>query len=201
MLPTVREHDAADGDVEVRVQVTNAGGRAGREVVQVYTGLDSVAVQRPERELKAFAVVALDAGESREVTLTVRRADLAYWNVRADRWVVEGGAYAVDVAASSRDIRSSVTVEVTGDALAMPLTRESSRAEVFAHPVAGPIIWQAMAPMAAAMEGPAAILPEGVDMAKMMGSFPIGRIGMLAGEAFGPEQVDQLLAMANASDA
>ncbi len=191
----------ADGDVEVRVTVTNTGKRSGREVVQAYTGLVSAAVLRPERELKAFALVALEAGESREVLLTIRRADLAYWNARADRWVVEGGAYAVGVAASSRDLRSSTTVEVVGDTVVMPLTRESSLAEVFAHPVAGPIVQQAMAQMASLMEGAASIMPEGVDMAKMMGSFPIGRIGMIAGDSFGPEQVDQLLAMANASDA
>ncbi|MHA7132684.1 glycoside hydrolase family 3 C-terminal domain-containing protein [Oerskovia turbata] len=188
----------ADGDVEVRLTVANTGDRAGREVVQVYTGLASAAVQRPERELKAFAIVALEPGESREVVLTVRRSDLAYWHARADRWVVEGGEYTVDVAASSRDVRSSTTVAVDGDPLVLPLTRESSLAEVFAHPVAGPIVQQAMAQTASAMAG-ASILPEGVDMMRMLGSFPIGRIGMIAGDGFGPEQVDALLATANAS--
>ena len=191
----------ADGDLEVRVTVTNTGDRAGREIVQAYTGLASGAVQRPVRELKAFALVALEAGESREVLLTIRRTDLAYWHVRADRWVVEAGAYTVDVAASSRDIRSSTSVDVAGDTVLLPLDRESSLAEVFAHPVAGPIVQQAMAQMASALEGASAIMPEGVDMAKMMGSFPIGRIGMIAGENFGPEQIDQLLEMANASGA
>lgn len=189
----------ADGDIEVRVTVTNTGDRAGREIVQAYTGLDSEAVQRPGRELKAFTLVSLEAGESAEVLLTIRRADLAYWHVRADRWVVEGGAYTVDVAASSRDIRSSTTVQIAGDTVSLPLTRESSMAEAFAHPVAGPIMQAAMAQMAQAMEGAASIMPEGVDAAKMMGSFPIGRIGMIAGESFGPEQIEKLLAMANSS--
>ena len=188
----------ADGDIEVRVTITNTGERAGREVVQAYTGLASGAVQRPERELKAFELVLLEPGESREVVLVIRRADLAYWNVRADRWIVEGGAYTVDVAASSRDIRSTVTVDVAGDVVVMTLTRESSMAEVMAHPVAGPIVRQTMAQMASAMGDMSSILPDGVDPAKMMASFPIGRIGMIAGDSFGPEQVDQLLAMANA---
>lgn len=189
----------ADGDIEVRVTVTNTGDRTGREIVQAYTGLNSEAVQRPGRELKAFTLVSLEAGESAEVLLTIRRADLAYWHVRADRWVVEGGAYTVDVAASSRDIRSSTTVQIAGDTVSLPLTRESSMAEAFAHPVAGPIMQAAMAQMAQAMEGAASIMPEGVDAAKMMGSFPIGRIGMIAGESFGPEQIEKLLAMANSS--
>lgn len=188
----------AAGDLEVRVPVTNTGDRAGREVVQVYTGLAASAVQRPVRELKAFAGVTLQPGKTREVVLTVRRADLAYWHVRADRWVVEGGSYTVEVAASSRDLRSSTEVEVVGDVVGLPLTRESSLGEVFAHPVAGPIVMQAMAQMTEMLDGASAIMPEGVDMQKMMDSFPIGRIGMMAGEDFSPEMVDQLLAIANA---
>lgn len=84
---------AENGDIAVTVPVTNTGDRAGREVVQVYTSLPGSPVQRPQRELKTFASVALEAGETRSVTVTVRRKDLAYWDIRADRWVVEGGSY------------------------------------------------------------------------------------------------------------
>lgn len=194
----------ADGDVEVRVTVSNTGDRAGREVVQVYTSLPGSGVQRPQRELKAFASVALEPGESREVVLTVRRKDLAYWDIRTDRWVVEGGDYVVDVAASSRDIRSSVTVAVEGDAVMVPLSRTSSMGEVLSHPVAGPIVQAAIAQMMGGIgDSTASIMPEGVDMSKMMESFPIGRLGMmgaLAGDGGGvsPEMIDGLIAMANA---
>ena len=188
----------ADGDLEVRVTLTNTGDRDGREVVQVYTSLAQSSVQRPVRELKAFESVALKAGESREVTLTVRRSDLAYWHVAAQRWIVEGGDYTVDVAASSRDLRLQATVALNGDTVVLPLTRESSLGEVFAHPIAGPIVQQAMAPMASTMDGPASIMPEGVDMMRMLESFPLGRIGMIAGDDFSTEQIDQLIAISNA---
>ncbi|WP_344093936.1 glycoside hydrolase family 3 C-terminal domain-containing protein [Microbacterium deminutum] len=193
----------ADGDVDVRVTVSNTGGRAGREVVEVYTSLPGGTVQRPERELKAFASVALEAGESREVVLTVRRKDLAYWDIRTDSWVVEGGEYVVDVAASSRDIRSSVTVPIEGDPIVLKLSRTSSIGEVMAHPVVGPIVQAAIAQMMGSMEGAASIMPEGVDMTKMMESFPIGRAGMFAAASGGeggvnPEMIDGLIAMANA---
>ena len=189
----------ADGDVEVRVTITNTGAVAGREVVQVYTSLPASDVQRPVRELKAFASVALEAGESREVVMAVRRQDLAYWNVRAQAWTVEGGDYVVDVAASSRDLRARATVSVEGDARTTPLTRESSLAEVLAHPVAGPIVQQALAQMGGGLlDGASSVMPEGVDMMQMMGSFPIGRLGMIAGDGFPPEAIDQLLAAANA---
>lgn len=188
----------ASGDVEVRVTVANTGARDGREIVQVYTSRPDSAVQRPVRELKAFASVALAAGESREIALTVRREDLAYWHDRAERWVVEGGEYVIDVAASSRDLRASFSVEVAGDEVSLPLTRESSLGEVFAHPVAGPILQGAMAGVAATMGDAESIMPEGVDMMKMMEGFPLGRLGMMAGEGFSPEMIDQLIAAANA---
>ena len=197
----------ADGDVEVTVAVTNTGERAGREVVQVYTSLGESSVQRAPRELKAFASVALEPGETQVVTLTVRRKDLAYWDVRADRWVVEGGEYTVDIAASSRDIRSSVSVAVDGDAFTLPLSRTSSLGEVLRHPVAGPIVQAAMAQMLGGVSDSAAsIMPEGVDMSKMMESFPIGRIGMMGalagdGQGVSPEMIDGLIAMANAGGA
>ena len=190
----------ADGDVSVSLTVTNTGDRAGREVVQVYTSLPGGTIQRPERELKAFASVALEAGESREVVLTVRRKDLAYWDVRIDGWVVEGGDYVVDVAASSRDIRSSVSVAVEGDSITVPLSRTSSIGEVMAHPVVGAMVQAAVAQMMSGMEGVEAIMPEGVDASKMMESFPIGRAGMFAGGEGGisTEMIDGLIAMANA---
>lgn len=191
----------ADGDVEVTVAVTNTGDRAGREVVQVYTGLPGGTVQRPLRELKAFASVALEPGETRDVTLTARRRDLAYWDIRVDRWLVEGGSYTVEVAASSRDIRSRVSVEVAGDDFTLPLSRTSSIGEVMAHPIAGPVVQAAIAQMMSGMDGVAEIMPEGVDATKMMESFPIGRAGMFAqGDSDGavnPEMIDGLIAMAN----
>jgi len=187
----------AGGDLSVTVPVTNTGTVAGREVVQVYTSLPVSTVQRPQRELKAFASVALEPGETRDVVLTVRREDLAYWDVRVDRWVVEGGDYTVDVAASSRDVRGSASIAVAGDEVTVPLSRESSMGEVLAHPIAGPIVQAAVAQMMQGMEGVADIMPEGVDPTAMMASFPFGRISMIAGDAASPEMIDGLIAMAN----
>ncbi|MHC3000071.1 glycoside hydrolase family 3 C-terminal domain-containing protein [Microbacterium sp. HJ5] len=192
----------ATGDIVVTLTVSNTGDRGGREVVQVYTSLPGGKVQRPTRELKAFASVALEAGEIAEVTLTVRRQDLAYWDIRLDAWVVEGGDYVVDVAASSRDIRSTVSVAVEGDPVVLPLSRTSSIGEVMAHPVVGQMVQAAIAQMMGGMEGVEAIMPEGVDASKMMESFPIGRAGMFAAGdsngAINPEMIDGLIAMANA---
>ncbi|MDY6997245.1 MAG: glycoside hydrolase family 3 C-terminal domain-containing protein [Actinomycetota bacterium] len=191
------------GDLEVRVSVTNTGAVPGREIVQVYTALPGSAVTRPPRELKSFATVWLDSGETGEVRLPVRRADLAYWDVRVESWIVEGGCYTIEVAASSRDIRCSVQVELGGDHLAMPLTRQSSLAEVLAHPVAGPMVAAQLAEQMPDAAGAGALMPEGVDLARMLDSFPIGKIGMLAaatGAPVDPAMIDELLAVANGGE-
>ncbi|MBT2498042.1 glycoside hydrolase family 3 C-terminal domain-containing protein [Agromyces sp. ISL-38] len=178
----------------VRVTVTNTGDRAGAEVVQVYTSLPGSAVVRAPRELKGFAKVALAAGESREVVVQVRREDLAYWDIRVDRWLVEGGEYTVAVGASSRDIRSSVSVAVEGDRLPVPLTLNSTIGEVLEHPIAGGFARQALA----AGDSVESALIADPSVFKMMASFPIGRVASFPGSPFGREQVEQLLAAANA---
>jgi beta-glucosidase len=165
----VRGGDGAGGggDIVVTVPLTNAGAVAGREVVQVYTSLPESSVQRPPRELKGFAVVSLEPGETASAEIVIRRTDLAYWDVRVDRWVVETGSYTVDVGASSRDIRTTTSVEVAGDEVVLPLSLESSFEEVLAHPVAGPLLTEALE----AREGG---VPD--DLFKLLGNFPVGRL-------------------------
>ena len=190
------------GDVVVSFELRNTGARDGREVVQAYVSLGASAVQRAPRELKAFASVALAAGESREVELVIRREDLAYWDVRVDRFAVEGGEYTIDIAASSRDIRSSITVEVEGDEMLLPLTMNSSVGDVVAHPVAGPIVMGAlggfMGELTGADSSAASMMPNDEAMQKMMASFPIGRLVGFPGVDVTYEQVQQLLDAANA---
>ena len=191
---------AADASgLTVRVTVTNTGDRAGREVVQVYTGLAASGVQRAPREIKAFANVALEAGESRQVEIAVRNEDLAYWDIRVDRWVVEPGAYSVEVGASSRDIRLSAVVEVEGEQVRIPLSLESSIAELAADPIAGPIVMQAMGSFASGMADTDIFDEGGLD--KMMASFPIGKLAGFPGVPVTPEQIQQLIDLSNSQQA
>ncbi len=104
------------------------------------------------------------------------------WDIRVDRWVVEPGAYRVEVAASSRDIRGAVSVELAGDEVRVPLSASSSIGEILAHPVAGPIVRAAVG-----------VVDE--SMMKMMASFPIGRLAMFPGMGVSKEQVEQLIAL------
>lgn len=195
---TTFEHSGASAvadsaGITVSLTVTNTGDRDGAEIVQVYTGLASSAVSRAPRELKGFAKVHLAAGDSRAVQLLLRREDLAYWDTRVSAWSVESGSYTVEIGASSRDIRATLAVDVAGDEVRVPLTADSSIGEVMAHPVAGPIITAAMG------SGSNAGMMSDPSILKMLASAPIGRMMGFPGSGVEPEQLEQLLAMANAS--
>jgi beta-glucosidase len=92
------------GSVTVRCVVTNSGGRAGDEVVQLYLKDVVASVARPVMELRRFARVHLRPGESRDVVFTLRRDDLQMLD-RGLNWVVEPGVFRVLIGASSEDIR------------------------------------------------------------------------------------------------
>lgn len=69
---------------------------------------------RPVKELKGFTKVQLEAGESKTVTIPLDDKAFRYWNVKTDRWEVEGGSYQLLVGASSADIRLTAAVTVAG---------------------------------------------------------------------------------------
>jgi beta-glucosidase len=102
-----------DDTLGVSVDITNTGPRAGKEVVQLYMRDEQARLQRPEKELKAFAKVHLGPGECKTVTLSIGRSALAYYDDRAHEWVAEAGKFEVLVGASSRDIRAIATFVLT----------------------------------------------------------------------------------------
>jgi beta-glucosidase len=130
----------------------------------------------------------------------VRPEDLAYWDRRVDRFVVEGGTYTVSVGSSSRDLRLTGKVTLAGDGLRIPLTLNSTIIEALADPVAGPLVSEAFAALVDGDEqGAAEAL--GVDLLSLIGSSPIGRMASFSGGAVTREQIEQLLAAANAAAA
>ena len=96
----------------VTLTVKNTGSLPGDEVVQVYVSKPDAKIFRPMQELKGFARVHLEAGESRTVAIPLDDKAFRYWNDPAGRWAVEGGSYTVRVGASSEDIRLEGTVTV-----------------------------------------------------------------------------------------
>ncbi len=171
--------------VDVAVTVTNTGPVAGKEVVQVYVRDPDASVFRPERELKAFAKLALAPGESRQARFTLTGRDFGYFHSTHRRWVVEGGAFEIEVGASSREIRCRTTVHVEGEPLAVPLTADSTLAEWLADPAGAAILRHAYTR--------AGLDPEGV---KMLGSIPLSRLARFPGSPIRPDDLDAMIAEA-----
>jgi beta-glucosidase len=188
---------ASAAGLVVRVPVTNTGDRDGREVVQVYVSLPGSAVSRAERELKAFASVPVKAGETADVVLTIDRDDLAYWDTRLSRWIVEGGDYHCAVGASSRDLRSTAVVAVQGDDARVPLTGDSTLGEWLADPRGAQAIGQAFAALPGEESGPMAAFFADPTMMLFLSGTPLVRMGAFQGSPLTPELIAKLVADAN----
>ncbi|MDR1218742.1 MAG: glycoside hydrolase family 3 C-terminal domain-containing protein [Treponema sp.] len=108
--------DLAVDDDSVRFTLTNIGCQDGAEAVQLYVSAKNSAIYRPLRELKAFKKVRLQRGESKTVTLPLDEKTFRHYNVRANRFEVEGGVYRIQIGASVADIRLEAAVNVKGTA-------------------------------------------------------------------------------------
>jgi len=144
--------------VTVSVDVTNTGELAGKEVVQVYVHDRKSSLARPPKELKSFAKVALEPGETKTVTFTLDFRSFAYFHPAYAQWVTEDGEFDILFGASSADIRQSTTVTLQST-LKLPciLTRESTLREWTEDPrgmrVLAPIYEQMVAGMRANFGG------------------------------------------------
>ena len=104
-----------DGTIAVSVEVTNAGAVRGKETVQVYVAYPGAKVERPLRELKGFAKVDLEPGDTKRVVVKIAPRDLAYWDSIRHRFRTDAGRYDFLIGSNSRDIRSRISVDVDKD--------------------------------------------------------------------------------------
>jgi beta-glucosidase len=95
---------AGEQVIDVSLDVTNTGHRAGAEVAEVYVGEPNATVPRPVKELKGFIRVQLNAGETRRVSVTLDRRAFAYYNIKNHDWTVDAGDFNVYVGSSSAQI-------------------------------------------------------------------------------------------------
>ncbi len=107
-------HRSPSSPFTVSVDVKNTGRREGEEVVQLYVKHLESSVERPLKELKGFARVALSPGETKTVQLTLKPEQLAYWDAARHRFTVEDGRVNVMVGSSSADIKLEKVVHVRG---------------------------------------------------------------------------------------
>jgi len=111
-ITTDKKNYTADETIKVSFSLKNTGKVAGAEAVQVYASQPKASVMRPVKELKAFKKVNLKGGESQTVELEVKVKDLAFYNDRTQQWTVEPGEFVLRNAASSAEVKSSVSIQV-----------------------------------------------------------------------------------------
>ena len=169
----------------VTVDVSNTGSLAGKEIVQVYVRDQKSALVRPKKELKGFAKVELQPGETKSVSIPLDFRAFAYYHPEYKQWITEDGEFDILIAASAADIRHtlSVTLEST---LRLPciLDKESTIREWLADPrgraVFGPLYAQIEARSRKIFGGgderygnEGAI---GMDIMEMMNDMPLGSV-------------------------
>ena len=103
--PRLSAGEMGSEGITVSVDLTNIGDRAGSELVQLYVRSLETKVERPDKELRAFAKLSLQPGETGTAVLKVLPRDLAYFDVETGAFRAEPGDYQLVVAANAADIR------------------------------------------------------------------------------------------------
>ena len=96
-----------DDRITFTVAVTNTGSRAGAETVQLYIHDKKSSVERPYKELKAFRKVFLQPGETQEISLTIDKQALSFYDDQTGRWTAEPGDFEALIGNSAQNLISS----------------------------------------------------------------------------------------------
>ena len=96
-----------DDKITFTIPVTNTGAVAGAETIQLYISDLEASVERPVKELKAFRKVFLQPGETKQVSLTIDRSALSFYNDQTGQWTAEPGEFKALIGTSSNNIISN----------------------------------------------------------------------------------------------
>ncbi|MBD8059199.1 glycoside hydrolase family 3 C-terminal domain-containing protein [Cellulomonas sp. JH27-2] len=163
-------------EVVVEFSVRNVGARTGSEVWQVYVGPSDPQRHRfrAVRALAAFGKVVLGPGEERVVQAVVPARAFERWDVTRSGWVCDGGAYEIQVGASSRDLRGHVVVQRDARLPEVVLDESSTLREWLTHDRLGPRLLDEAA--AADLSGGTTAFLTNPIITLMIGDLPIRRL-------------------------
>jgi beta-glucosidase len=111
---------AGKGAYEVGFDITNTGAKAGADVAQVYVSEDHPQVTRPPQELKGFARVELEPGQTRHITVPLMARSFAWYDEKVAAWHADAGSFTVHVSRSSADPQLEGTIKLT-EAIVLPV--------------------------------------------------------------------------------
>jgi beta-glucosidase len=105
--------------IQVSVSITNTGNLAGKEVAELYVSAPGIKMDKPVKELKAFAKTKLlQPGESQTLSFDLTSADLASFNTASSTWVTEAGDYTVSFGNAEQNFASAsfkISKEIRGE--------------------------------------------------------------------------------------
>ena len=101
-----KQEMTTDDKITFTVPVTNTGNVAGAETIQLYVSDLKASVERPMKELKAFHKVFLQPGETQQVSLTIDKSALSFYNDQTHQWTAEPGEFKALIGTSSKNIIS-----------------------------------------------------------------------------------------------
>ena len=109
-----RIEKSADGTplFTLHTSIKNTGSREGAETVQLYIRDVKSSLPRPVKELKGFQKVTLAPGEQRDITFTIDKSMLSYYDDSKGEWVMEPGRFEALIGASAGDIKSKLAFEI-----------------------------------------------------------------------------------------
>jgi len=112
-LATNKKTYSPGDKIMVSLKIKNSGSFAGKEVVQLYVCKMNSIVLRPEKELKAFKKIMVAPAETAAVSMNIDVNDLAYFDSKLRKWIVEPGQYKILAASSSKDIRQMTSFHIS----------------------------------------------------------------------------------------
>ena len=170
----------------VSVDITNTGKRAGKEIVQLYVADRTGSADRPVRELKNFAKVSLEQGETKTVRMELNKRSFAWYNVKLHDWYAASGTYEIQIGKSSREIVLCDTVELTTDVkVPMEIHKNTTVGQLLRNPDMAQVLQEALSEMMSTMgagggeASTEAISPEMIR--GMMESMPLRGLRSFAG--------------------
>lgn len=206
---TVPKETMQDEDtIQISIQVTNTGHLTGKEVVQLYVSDKNGTAGRPLKELKGFAKIGLEPGESKHVTFSLSARDLSYYHEELKDWYAPTGVYEILVGSASDAIALRDTIHFeTKKELPFEVNLTTTIGELMSHPVTAPVAGQMLQAMAQGMGTDTAAqnmeqstndsLGMGQDAAmEMMNGMPLKSMISFAGAAAGA-QIEQMITMMN----
>ncbi len=104
-----------DGQITVTAEITNIGDYDGAEVAELFVKAPASGIFKPEKELRGFAKVFLHKGETKQICISFAKSELAFYDIRQNRWILESGTYELQLCADAQTVQLKTTLTVDGE--------------------------------------------------------------------------------------